>query len=115
MPTLSIRKVPQDQIDKLKKIAKERGVRYNSVEELLRQEIAQLTQAEVEGANLPITLYHTPALPLHYVAVKDDGSKWIILATVVGPKAWENASTYKGNYELEKLPDYITRMYLPNN
>lgn len=112
MPTLSIRKVSEEQLAKMRKLAKDRGIPYNSVEELLRREISKLTQSV--NSNLPITLYMTPALPYNYVAVKsEDGSHWLISSTVFGPQAWANSRRYKGNYELERLPDYMARLYLP--
>ncbi|MBI9113279.1 hypothetical protein [Maridesulfovibrio ferrireducens] len=111
MPTLSIRKVPADQLEKLKSLAKERGVPYNSVEELLRIEIAKLAG---QSSDLPLKLYMTPALPLHYIAEKEDGSRWLILSTSFGPQSWSNATEYKGNYTLERLPDYMAKLFLPD-
>lgn len=114
MPTITIRNIDDKTVRALKALAKERGIPYNSVEELLRREIAHMTKAEdVSDRDLPIILYMTPALPYHYVAEREDGSRWIVLATTTGKQAWAHASEYKGNYTLERLPDYIAKMYLP--
>ncbi|MBI9080241.1 MAG: hypothetical protein JEY79_10950 [Pseudodesulfovibrio sp.] len=116
MPTITIRNIDDKTVKALKSLAKDRGIPYNSVEELLRREIAHMTRAEnVSGTDLPITLYMTPALPRHYVAEREDGSRWIILATTTGKQSWASASEYKGNYDLERLPDYMAKMYLPED
>lgn len=114
MPTITIRNIDDKTVKALKALAKERGIPYNSVEELLRREIDRLTHMDTPSGNdLPITLYMTPALPMHYVAERQDGTRWIILASVTGKRAWASASKYKGNYDLERVPDYIAKMYLP--
>ena len=116
MPTITIRNIDDTTVKALKALAKERGIPYNSVEELLRREISRMTQAgDVTGSDLPITLYMTPALPAHYVAEREDGSRWIISSTTTGKQAWTVASEYKGNYTLERLPDYMAKLYLPED
>jgi hypothetical protein len=47
------------------------------------------------------------------VAERADGSRWIILSTAFGEQAWTAAREYKGNHALERVPDYIAKMYLP--
>lgn len=112
MPTITVRNVPEPHRKELKRLAKKRGIPHNSVEQLLRDEIARLVGQDVPTA-LPITLYMTPALPKHYVAEREDGSRWLILSTTTGKQAWASASEYKGNYDLERLPDYMAKLYLP--
>lgn len=112
--TITIRNVPTARRDALKALAKERGIKNNSVEELLRREIARLVGQD-DPTSLPITLYMTPALPAHYIAEREDGSRWLVLSTTTGPQAWASASEYKGNYDLERLPDYMAKLYLPED
>ena len=112
--TITIRNVPTAHRDALKALAKERGIKGNSVEELLRREIARIIGHD-EPATLPLTLYMTKALPAPYVAEREDGCRWLILATTTGKQAWASASEYKGNYTLERVPDYIAKMYLPED
>lgn len=114
MPTITIRNIDDPTVKALKALAKERGIPYNSVEELLRREIATLTQTEdASGSDLPITLYMTSALPRHYVAEREDGSRWLIPSTTTGRQAWGAAREYKGKYDLERLPDYMAKLYMP--
>ncbi len=110
--TITIRNVPVSYQRALKRLAQKRALKHSSVEELLRREIAKLVSAKA-STTLPIKLYMTPALPRHYVAERDDGSKWIILATAFGQQAWADAREFKGNYTLERLPEYMAKLYLP--
>jgi hypothetical protein len=109
MPTITIRNIDERTVKALKRLARERGIPYNSVEELLRREIDSMTQ---QRATLPIKLYMAPELPRHYVA-ELDGSRWIIPSTTTGRQAWASAKEYKGKYELELLPDYMAKLYMP--
>lgn len=61
---------------------------------------------------MPIKLYVTEALPMHYVAVDDDGSKWLIPCSPMGPEVWLQARPYRGNYDLERVaPQAVERFY----
>jgi hypothetical protein len=112
MPTITIRNIDESIIRELKAIAKDKDIPYNSVEELLRREIGRMVRS-VDPTSLPVRLYMTPALPAHYIAEREDGSRWIILSTAVGKQAWAAAREYKGNHTLERLPDYMAKLYLP--
>ena len=59
-------------------------------------------------------LYWTDALPDHYIALKPDGSRWLIACAPMAPEVWQNARPYKGNYTLERVcPTAIERFYQP--
>lgn len=77
------------------------------VSDLLRGWLAEAQQARVQ-------LYYTDALPEHYVAIKPDGSRWIIACSPMGPEAWQGARSYRGNHILERVcPTAIERFYQP--
>jgi hypothetical protein len=110
MPTITIRNIDERTVKALKRLAREQGIPYNSVEELLRREIDSLTQ---QRATLPIKLYMAQELPRHYVAEREDGSRWHIPSTTTARQAWASAREYRGKYELERLPDYMAKLYMP--
>jgi len=61
---------------------------------------------------MPITLYVTDALPMHYVAVDEDGSQWLIPCSPMGSEVWLHAKPYRGNYELRRVaPQIIEQFY----
>jgi hypothetical protein len=113
MPTITIRNIDESAIRALKALAKGKDIPYNSMEELLRREIDRMVRVS-DPTSLPIRLYMTPALPAHYIAEREDGSRWIILATAFGEQAWAGAREYKGNHPLEQVPDYVAKLYLPD-
>jgi len=64
---------------------------------------------------MAITLYWTDALPLHYIAERDDGSRWIIACTPATPDVWQNAKPYHGNYDLHPaVPANLAAVYDPD-
>lgn len=63
---------------------------------------------------MSIKLYHTDALPLHYVAERADGSRWIIPCEPASPEVWQDAKPYQGNYELHPvIPSNLAAVYDP--
>lgn len=60
-----------------------------------------------------LKLYWTPALPAHYVAEEESGAKWLIPVDPIGPEPWERRTEYRGNYTLQRVPDYVEKFYQP--
>ena len=64
---------------------------------------------------MSIKLYHTDALPLHYVAERADGSRWIIPCEPASPEVWQDAKPYHGQYKLQSvIPDKLAAVYDPD-
>jgi hypothetical protein len=58
-----------------------------------------------------VTLWQTPALPVHYVAVSSTGRRWIVPVEPVGPEVWNARRPYRGRHKLTAVPDCTARMY----
>jgi len=64
---------------------------------------------------MPITLYYTDAMPMHYVAEREDGSRWIIAAAPASAEVWQDAKPYHGNYDLHPvIPANLAAVYDPD-
>lgn len=48
-------------------------------------------------------LYSNPTLPVHWVVKDRENSWWIVPAYLNG---WRDKRPYKGNYSLERAPEY---------
>ena len=102
----TIKEIREDSVAAIKAQAAAAGLKIG---EFLDMRFAPADQA---GCALPIKLFMTPALPAHYVAEREDGTRWIILSTAFGREAWASAREYKGNHILERLPDYMAKLYI---
>lgn len=58
-------------------------------------------------------LYYARSLPRHYVYVDRDGKLWLTPVSPIEPIRLERLSAYRGNYTLQRVPDYIARFYCP--
>ncbi len=59
-----------------------------------------------------ITLHWTEAIPLHWVAIRDDGEKRLVNARLCDgwehpDLAWDKLPAYCGNYTLTRAPAYV--------
>jgi len=58
-------------------------------------------------------LYHTPALPMHWVAEDEEGRRWKVPVSPLAPHTWQTRRTpYRGNYDLTPvIPQSLIRFY----
>jgi hypothetical protein len=90
------------------RVAQQRGQSLSSVI------IAQLTAWIDQAPSDHVQLYTTPALPQHYVALKPDGTRWLLPCAPLSPEAWAAAEPYRGNYTLTRVvPVAIEQYYQP--
>jgi hypothetical protein len=90
------------------RLAKARGLSLSTViTQQLKEWITRMTSTAVQ-------LYWTNALPNHYVAIKPDGTRWLISCSPISPDVWISAKPYKGDYILDRVcPTAIERYYQP--
>ena len=78
-----------------------------AITELLRDWLAEADHGGTQ-------LFWSEALPDHYVAIKPDGSRWVIVCSPISAEVWAEAKPYKGNASLERVrPKAIERFYQP--
>jgi len=58
-----------------------------------------------------LRLFWSNTLTLHYVAEEADGNRWLIPITPMSPASWAQRKPYRGNYTLQRCPEYVERFY----
>jgi hypothetical protein len=58
-----------------------------------------------------LTIYQTPALPLHFIAENEDGQRFLIPAIPNACAAWKAKKLYRGNFKLEKSAPSMQALY----